>query len=225
MDYHHMDKYELRRLALISLIDSLGRGAQRKLAGKIGVEPSYVSRMCYEEGKAGRKRIGEDTVEKLEKEYPGWLGEIEVQLPAGSYKVDLTKLAHIPVIGKGMGGLPDRVFTDEGRPMNGHDEFAEVYSTDPSAFVVRVDGNSMYPKYVQGEYALVEPNNAPELEDDVILKTTKGEVLIKRLISRRGGIHLASYNDPQTYFYPEEEIIWMYYVAYPVPSRKIKSRI
>jgi phage repressor protein C with HTH and peptisase S24 domain len=149
----------------------------------------------------------------------------QLQNLPGYMPVNVDKLATVPVVGKSMGGLPDRLFTDEGRTVEGYDEFAEVFSTDPSAFVVRVDGNSMYPKYAQGDYALVEPGTDPELEDDIILKLDTGEVMLKRLLSRRGGIQLGSYNDQTTYLYQKEQIVWMYYVAHPIPSRKIKSRL
>jgi phage repressor protein C with HTH and peptisase S24 domain len=76
-----MEKYEIRRMALIRLIESLnhppgpkGRGGQRRVAEAIEIDPNYVSRMCYEEGKSGKKRIGEDTVEKLTQAFPQWLG-------------------------------------------------------------------------------------------------------------------------------------------------------
>jgi phage repressor protein C with HTH and peptisase S24 domain len=149
----------------------------------------------------------------------------QLQNLPGYAPVNIDKLATVPVVGKGMGGLPDRIFTDEGRTVEGYDEYAEVFSTDPHAFVVRVDGNSMYPKYVQGDYALVEPGTDPELEDDVLIKLESGEVMLKRLMSRRGGIHLASYNDQQTLTYLQEAIVWMYYVAHPIPARRIKSRL
>ncbi len=70
-----MDKYEKRRLALIRLVAKVG--GQAKLADKLEVNPSYVSRMLYEEGKAAKKRIGEDMVEKLDHLYEGWLDELE----------------------------------------------------------------------------------------------------------------------------------------------------
>jgi phage repressor protein C with HTH and peptisase S24 domain len=149
----------------------------------------------------------------------------QLQTLPGYAPVNIDKLATVPVVGKGMGGLPDRIFTDEGRSVEGFDEFAEVFSMDPHAFVVRVEGNSMYPKYAQGDYALVEPGTEPELEDDVILKLASGEVMLKRLLSRRGGIHLGSYNDTSTFLFDQEQIVWMYYVAHPIPSRKIKSRL
>lgn len=147
------------------------------------------------------------------------------EVPPNSYLVDDSKLAHPPVYGKAMGGLPDRMFTDEGRLSNGHDEYAEVYSSDSNAFITRVDGNSMIPKYYNGGFALVEPSTDPEIEDDVLIKLKSGQVMLKKLVSRRGGVVLSSYNDPVIHSFSNDEIIWMYYVAYPVPARKIKSRI
>lgn len=68
-----MDKYEIRRAALRKLVDGLGHGGISRVAEAIGKEPSYVSRMLYEEHKPGRKRIGEDTAELLAAAFPGWL--------------------------------------------------------------------------------------------------------------------------------------------------------
>lgn len=138
---------------------------------------------------------------------------------------DKNKLHQVPVVGRGMGGLPDRMFTDEGRPINGHDEYAEVYSSDPAAFLVKVEGNSMWPKYAKGDYALVEPGTDPDLEDDVLLRTKSGEVMLKRLLSRRGGYMFGSYNEQATYSFALDDVVWLYYVAHPIPSRKIKTRI
>jgi len=72
-----MDKFERRRQALIRLKEDLGWGAIAKIAAAIGKEPSYVSRMLYPDGKAGRKRIGEDSAELLSRHFPGWLEEAE----------------------------------------------------------------------------------------------------------------------------------------------------
>ena len=146
-------------------------------------------------------------------------------LPPNSYLVDATKISYPPVYGKATGGLPDRLFTDEGRLSNGHDEYGEVYSSDKSAFITRVDGNSMIPKYFHGGYALVEPGTEPEIEDDVLIKLTSEQVMLKKLVSRRGGVVLSSYSDPVIHTFTQEQIVWMYYVAYPVPERKIKNRV
>jgi phage repressor protein C with HTH and peptisase S24 domain len=70
-----MNKYEIRRLALIKLVSKVG--GQAKLADALEINPSYISRMLYEDGKAGKKRIGEDMVEKLDKLFFGWSNNFE----------------------------------------------------------------------------------------------------------------------------------------------------
>ncbi len=75
-----MDKYEKRRTKLKQLIKEKCDGVNAKLARDIGKDQSYVNRMLYAEGKAGRKRIGEDTADLIEKTYnlpPRWLDSDE----------------------------------------------------------------------------------------------------------------------------------------------------
>lgn len=61
-----MDKYERRRQRLDQIRISRFEGSIAKLAHAIGKAQSYVGRMLYEEGKAGRKRIGEDIAREIE---------------------------------------------------------------------------------------------------------------------------------------------------------------
>jgi phage repressor protein C with HTH and peptisase S24 domain len=126
------------------------------------------------------------------------------------------------VIGNGQGGFPDRIWGDGDYPVGASDEYAEVVSDDSRAFVVRVWGESMVPRYMPGEYALVEPGTAPEIEDDVLVRLKSGETMIKRLLSRRAGIRLGSYGTAEVLTYAPEEITWIYYVSHPIPARKIK---
>lgn len=132
----------------------------------------------------------------------------------------------VPVIGQGAGGaMPERVWTDGDFPAGDANEYAEVASADPHAFIVRVVGSSMVPKYTPGDYALVEPGTEPDIEDDVLVRKSSGETVLKRLLSRRGHIRLGSYNTSEVLVLEKEEITWIYYVAYPVPARKIKARV
>lgn len=82
-----MDKFEKRRLRLIRVRDHLCGGAASSLAKRIGKSDSYVSRMLWPEGRDGRKRIGEDMVEQIEKAF-GW--------PTGSFDSDefITQILH-----------------------------------------------------------------------------------------------------------------------------------
>src|SRR5574340_161187 len=65
-----MDKYEHRRQRLGELLTIppyAGRGGQARLSAKTGVDASYISRLLYEPGKPGAKRLAEDTIEAIEK--------------------------------------------------------------------------------------------------------------------------------------------------------------
>ena len=74
-----MDKYEKRRLRLMQIRDEMCGGKAVEVARKIEREPSYVSRMLYDETKKGRKRIADDMVEIIEKAFSlpsGWMDGI-----------------------------------------------------------------------------------------------------------------------------------------------------
>lgn len=142
--------------------------------------------------------------------------------PAG---IPASKFKPVWVVGRGAGGLmPELLWTDGDFPVGSTDEYAEVASQDPHAFLTQIVGTSMVPRYNPGEFALVEPGTDPDLEDDVLVRLADGQTLLKRLLSRRGGYRLGSYNDSEVHFYEFEQVTWVYYVAHPVPRRKIKQR-
>jgi phage repressor protein C with HTH and peptisase S24 domain len=141
------------------------------------------------------------------------------------YQVSTSKFRRVLVVGRAQGGLPERIWTDGDYPVGATDEYAEIATNDPHAFLVPVIGTSMVPRFNPGEFAFVEPGTEPELEDDVLVRLLTGETMIKKLVSRRGGIQLSSYNEPGSMLYQPDEITWMYYVAHPVPARKIKTRM
>lgn len=60
-----MDKYDLRRRRLISLIAKFCDSKQSEFARKVGLSESYVARMLYSPDRSGRKRIGEDMVTRI----------------------------------------------------------------------------------------------------------------------------------------------------------------
>lgn len=71
-----MDKYEIRRLRLIELMNSRCDGKATEIAKRIDRSESYISRMMYPEGKAGKKRIGEDMAALITQAFglpPYWL--------------------------------------------------------------------------------------------------------------------------------------------------------
>jgi len=141
------------------------------------------------------------------------------------YSAEELKYRPIPVIGRAQGGMPERIWTDGDYPVGATDKYAMIATSDPHAFLTPIIGTSMVPKFNPGDFAFVEPGTPAEIEDDVLVRLVTGETMLKRLISRRGGIQLASYNEPGTMLFAPEEIAWMYYVAHYIPARKIKDRV
>ncbi len=79
-----MDRYELRRLKLLALRDRDFGRSNSALARKIGKDASYVARMLYPVGKHGKKRIGEEVLDSIERAFTwprGWM-DAEAPLPA-----------------------------------------------------------------------------------------------------------------------------------------------
>lgn len=141
------------------------------------------------------------------------------------FPVSANKFHQVGVFGQGMGGIPDRLWNDADFIAGFSDKFSEIATQDENAFIISVEGVSMVPKYTPKNYALIEPNTAPEIGDDVLVRFMGGETVLKKLGSRKNGrITLESYNDPEVIKKREEDILWMYYVAYPIPARKIKNR-
>lgn len=147
-----------------------------------------------------------------------------VQAPAGALSTHSQRLRHIYVVGKGQGGMPERIWSDGDHPVGMTDEYSDIHTADPHAFLVRIEGSSMYPKFETGNYVLVEPGTEPELEECVLVRLQSGETLIKRLLSRRHTIRLGSFSSPEILEYQPDDVTWMYYIAHEVPRRKIKTR-
>lgn len=75
-----MDKYEIRRLRVLKLMEEDFEGVIAKFADRIERSPSYVGRMLYPAGKKAKKNISDTLIEVIEDKCdltPGWLDEIE----------------------------------------------------------------------------------------------------------------------------------------------------
>jgi len=123
------------------------------------------------------------------------------------------------------GGLPERLWSDGDHLAGVTDEYAEVATIDPHAYICPVVGDSMYPRFMPGEYVLVEPGTEPQIEGTVLIRLTSGKTMLKRLLSHRDGhVRLGSWNDPIIHTFRDDEVTWMHYVAHSVPPEKIKRR-
>lgn len=147
-----------------------------------------------------------------------------IALPDDAIPVGQNKQRRVWVVGKGAGGLPQRIWTDGDYPVGATDLYSEVPSSDPSAFLAEISEDSMIPVLNPKNYAMVEPGTDIDLEDKVLVRLKDGTTLMKRLLSRTNGYSFGSFNDPKILHYDHEEVTWMYYIAFEVPRKKIKTR-
>ncbi len=75
---------------------------------------------------------------------------------------------------------------------NGHVDWP---TSDPDAYALKCEGESMLPRIRPGEYVIIEPNHPVQPGDEVMVKSVDGRVMIKELLFTGGGrYHLASVN-------------------------------
>ena len=90
----------------------------------------------------------------------------------------------IPLIGfaeAGSGGY----FDDGGFPVgNGWDEVPFPAPNDENTYALEISGNSMEPAYRKGDIIIVSPAAPIRRGDRVVVKTKKGEVMVKQLTRR-----------------------------------------
>jgi phage repressor protein C with HTH and peptisase S24 domain len=101
----------------------------------------------------------------------------------------------VPLIGfaqAGTGGF----FDDGGFPVGkGWDEIAFPGVSDEHAYALEISGDSMEPAYRKGDIIVVSPAAPVRRGDRVVVKTKKGEVLVKQLARRTTKtVELASLN-------------------------------
>jgi SOS-response transcriptional repressor LexA len=100
----------------------------------------------------------------------------------------------VPVISKAQAG--DFGYWEDAYPVGEGSTRIECPADiiDPNAFAVQVEGDSMYPRYMQGEFVIVDTTKPVMNNDDVVVKLHDGAVMIKRYKMMREMIFLESYN-------------------------------
>lgn len=87
----------------------------------------------------------------------------------------------VPVINRVSAGYP-KDFTDLSYPPRVADDYIGVPElTDPDAFAARVHGDSMTPKYGQGDIVIFSPAAAPKNGDDCFVRFEDGQTTFKRV--------------------------------------------
>jgi phage repressor protein C with HTH and peptisase S24 domain len=169
----------------------LGRGARNRLAKRLGMDPSDLSRRL--------KRGGELTAAHAR--------EIEAYLEGAGAEPEPTRsfapttapaTRRVPVFGYAAAGGEDRVALASNQIL----DYVDVPSglIRGRAFIVRLVGESMYPRLRSGENVMVEEDVPPVRNYDVLVELTDGTGLVKEYRGQRDGyLFLFQYN-------PEQEV-------------------
>lgn len=87
----------------------------------------------------------------------------------------------VPVINRVSAGYP-RDFTDLSYPKGAADTYLSCPDvSDPDAFAARVHGDSMTPKYRQGDIVIFSPRAAVKNGDDAFIRFNDGQTTFKRV--------------------------------------------
>lgn len=188
-----MDKYEYRRQQLLRLKEKKCDGVIAKLAKRIGKEPSYVSRLLYPEGKAGKKRIADDLIEAIEKAFPGWLNLVDDRESASNLLPGPPLRGRVPVISWASAGQWEEI-VDNSQPGQADDWIDTDAPIKRHTFALTVKGDSMEPDFPNGSCIIVEPESQAENGDYVVVRQNGSEATFKQLVKDGSRVYLKPIN-------------------------------
>lgn len=124
-----------------------------------------------------KKTVGVD----LDDAYLNGVLQQLVDHSAGNVETIATTTYAVPVINKVSAGYP-RDFTDLAYPPRVADDYVGCPDVqDRDAFAARVHGDSMRPKYTEGDIVIFSPANAPRNGDDCFVRFDSGQTTFKRV--------------------------------------------
>lgn len=209
-----MDIRDVRKHNLKVLMDrafGVGtRGAQSRLAEKLGKPQNFVSRCLAEPGRAGAKTIGEDFAREIEQSFG--LAAYSLDRPLESLHevtgkesnviaIDARRKAadssfitipHLNVAGSmGSGKAPPEHYIEVIRDITVHLDWLRTqglsYSKLENLAIIDGDGDSMEGTFRNGDSLLVDRGITEIRTDAIYVFTLDGDLFIKRLQRMTGG--------------------------------------
>jgi repressor LexA len=175
---------------------------------------------------ASENALPENRISKLESQIPvnlddaylsGVLHEL-VEKSAGN--VETVSTNSVPVINRVSAGYP-RDFTDMNYPRGVADEYVGCPDVqDKDAFAARVHGDSMFPKYGEGDIVIFSPSAATRNGDDCFVRFEDGNTTFKRVFfeteeSGRAVLRLQPRNEKyRAQTIPSEQVSGLYKAVY-----------
>lgn len=124
----------------------------------------------------------------------------------------------IPVISWAQAGV-EGFFVDSHVVGGGFTDISCPYDvSDPSAYALEISGDSMSPKYEDGDYVVVSPARGVQIGNDAIVKLRDGQVMAKRIKAKNGEFVLSSLNPSyEDLHYKAENILFMHRIVWVKP--------
>lgn len=187
-------------------------GGTTQFAARVDREPTQMSRVM---GSNPTKNIGSRLARHFEKCFGKPVGWMDKDHGSALQEIDSNvsgpplplREGRVPVIGTAQLGT-DGYFDPMEYPVGHGDGYLLIYSDDEDAYGLKVVGNSMMPRIRHGEYVVIEPNHEFTAGDEVLVRTTDGQAMIKEFISCRDGQYRfqSINNDFEPIFIDEEQV-------------------
>lgn len=228
-----MDTREIRRINLHKLMDErFGagvRGAQSRLAERLGKPQNLISRYLAAPGNPNAKTIGEDFARDVEKAFGlarNALDSSATELESPSSVLPgppITSPARrIAIVGTAQMG-PEGHWV----ALDNCGGWVEAWTRDDDAYALELRGDSMAPAIRNGWVAVCEPNHRLVPGEYVMVTTVDGESMVKELLFQTDqGVSLMSLNSA----YGRRSLAWteidtIHYVAAIMGPSKVMGRI
>lgn len=108
----------------------------------------------------------------------------------GKTRLNMSVGIKIPVVGKVAAGIPIEAIED----VLDFEEIPEIMGRNGTFFGLRIKGNSMSPRIVEGDTVIVRSQADADSGDVVIAQINGNESACKKLIKHQDGISLVSFN-------------------------------
>lgn len=124
----------------------------------------------------------------------------------------------IPVISWAQAGA-DGFFVDSHMVGTGFTDISCPHDvTDPNAYSLEISGDSMSPKYENGDYVIVSPARGVQTGNDAIVKLRDGQILAKRIKAKNGKFILSSLNpEYEDITCNSEDVVFMHRIVWVKP--------
>lgn len=219
-----MNKPDIKALRLARLLEAVEEHFNGNRAA-VGRALGYADGAFVRQMLTGVRPISERTMRQIEAlpGLAGWFssGPQALALQNSGYR------SMVPVIGTTETG-PRRSYEEGvGYALRHGDRYVEVVTNDLRAYALRVAGDTMSPRLMEGEWVVMEPSVQASPGDDVLVKTRDGAVMLGQLVCWHnenlilGSISVAFKRTTRH----RSDVDYVHVVGARLPVRAVKQRI